>query len=69
MVTEVYDALIEEKRAKKKRGKRRTSLLTMIWADYDLEFADIGSELKLMKWMLGAIFTSVVTLIFHAFGH
>ena len=64
MVTEVYDALIEagasEEKARKAAG---------VLADYDREFADIRGDLKLMKWIQGATFAGVVTLIFHAFVH
>jgi hypothetical protein len=64
MVTEVYDAL-REAGASEDRSRRAAEVL----ANYDHEFVDICGDLKLMKWMLGAIFAGVVALILHSFVH
>ena len=61
---EVYDALIEAG-ASEEKAKRAASVL----ADYDREFANIRSDLKLLKGMHAATFAGVVTLLFRVFAH
>ena len=64
MVAEAYDAL-KEAGASEEKARKAAEVL----ANYGREFADVRSDLKLLKWMQGATFAGVVTLIVRVFLH
>ena len=64
MVAEVYDAL-KEAGASEEKARKAAEVL----ASDDSDFADIRSDLKLMKWMLGATFAGVIATVLRVFVH
>ena len=64
MVAEIYDAL-KEAGASGEKARKAAEVL----ANYVRDFADIRSDLKLLKRMQGATFAGVVALLLRVFLH
>ncbi len=62
MVAELYDALIE---AGATEAKARSAAIVV--ADNDRRFANIESDLKVLKWMVGVIVAGTASLVLKAF--
>ncbi len=60
----LQDALVEAGASEEKAQKAAEEL-----ASYDREFAEVRSDLKLLKWMQGATFAGVVAIAFRLFIH
>jgi hypothetical protein len=58
------DALVEAGASEEKAQKAAEEM-----AGYDREFADVRSDLKLLKWMQGATFAGVVAIMFRLLIH
>jgi hypothetical protein len=58
------DALLEAGASPEKAGRAAEKIAT-----YDRELADIRSDLKLLKWITGATFAGVVTIMVRIFTH
>ncbi len=58
MVTEVYDASIDAG-ASEEKARKSASVL----ADYDREFSDIRSDLKVLKAMNAVAIAGIVTVL------
>jgi hypothetical protein len=58
------DALVEAGASEEKAQKATEEM-----AGYDREFADVRSDLKLLKWMQGATFAGVVAIMFRLLIH
>jgi len=56
VVAEVYDALREAGASEEKARKAAETI-----ADYDNEFSEIKTELKVHRWILGSLERSAVT--------
>lgn len=64
MVVEIYDAL-KEAGASEEKARKAAEVL----ANYVRDFADIRSDLKLLKRMQGATFAGVVALLLRVVLH
>jgi uncharacterized glyoxalase superfamily metalloenzyme YdcJ len=64
MIAEMYDALIEAG-ASEEKARRAASVL----ADYDSQFADIKSELRMLKWAQAATFAMSIAIFAKLFIH
>jgi DNA integrity scanning protein DisA with diadenylate cyclase activity len=64
LVMEVYDAL-KEAGASEEKARKAAQVL----ADYDREFADIRSDLKVLKWSQAATFAGVIAVLLKLFVH
>lgn len=62
MITEVYDAFISAG-ADDEKAKAAASAL----ADYESRFNRVDSDLRILKWMVGAILAGVVSLVIKSF--
>lgn len=62
IVAEVYDALRAINVPEEKARKAAEAL-----AGYEPQLADIRSDLRLLKWMVGATFAGVLSLVLKAF--
>ncbi|WP_133511671.1 integrase [Candidatus Thiosymbion oneisti] len=62
MITEVYEAFISAG-ADDEKAKAAAQAL----ADYESRFNRIDSDLRILKWMVGAILAGVVSLIIKGF--
>ena len=62
MIVEVYDALRDAGASEEKAQSAAKAI-----ADYDSRFNKIEAELKLVKWMLGAVLAGVLSLVIKSF--
>jgi len=62
MITEVYEAFISAG-ADDEKAKAAARAL----ADYESRFNRIDSDLRVLKWMVGAILAGVVSLVIKGF--
>ncbi|QSY98626.1 hypothetical protein J2J97_32500 (plasmid) [Rhizobium bangladeshense] len=62
MVGALYDALKEAGATDEKAKKAAEEV-----ANFDARLHDMTSDIKLMKWMVGAIFAGVAALVIKAF--
>ena len=73
MITEVYDALRSAGADEQKARAAAEAIAahqrdaTELRTEIRTEFADIRSELKLLKWMMGLVLAGIVSLIIKAF--
>jgi hypothetical protein len=64
MVTELYDALIAAGAPEDKARKAAE-----VVANYDREFGEIKSDLRLLKWMVGTNFAATLAVFAKLFIH
>jgi hypothetical protein len=62
MLAEVYDAFREAHVSEETARKAATAV-----ANYERQFADVHSELRLHRWMLATILAGVVALVLKTF--
>jgi len=62
MNTELYRALKEAGASDESASKAAESV-----AAYDAQFADVRADLRLLKWMVGAILAGVASLVIKTF--
>ena len=62
MLTELYDALKDAGAADEKARAAAEAV-----ADYERVNAELRSDLRLLKWMVGANFAATMAILIHAF--
>ena len=62
MIVEVYDALRDAGASEEKAQSAAKAI-----ADYDSRFNKIEADMRIVKWMLGAVLAGVVSLILKSF--
>ncbi|WP_089725115.1 integrase [Candidatus Thiosymbion oneisti] len=62
MITEVYEAFISAG-----ADDEKAKVAAQALADYESRFNRIDSDLRILKWMVGAILAGVVSLIIKSF--
>jgi hypothetical protein len=64
MLSKTYDALVAAGAPEEKARAAAEEL-----AGYDSELADIKSDLRLLKWMVGTNFAATLAVLFKLFVH
>ena len=62
MISELYEALIDAGASEEKAREAAKAI-----AEHEDRFSKIDSDLRILKWMVGAILAGVVSLIIRSF--